>query len=315
MVFKGEDLTVGYHGKVVFSHAGVEIKRGEKVALIGRNGEGKTTLMRVMTGELAPISGEARIGHNVHIGYYAQNQEDILDKNETVFGTLDRIATGDIRTRLRDILGAFLFKGEDIDKKVSVLSGGERARLGMAKLMLQPYNVLALDEPTNHMDIRSKDILKEALRQFDGTLIVVSHDRGFLEGLVDKLYEFRDGRVKEHLGSVSDFLEKRKLENLQELERRYAPAEKAPQKKSAAQEEYAVRKSETKQQRKLRTRVDYLEKEISRREARMAEIEKKLANPGNNDDILELTREYLEQQRDRDAFFQEWGELSEQLDI
>ena len=315
VVFKGEDLTVGYPGKVVFSHAGVEIKRGEKVALIGRNGEGKTTLMRVMTGELAPISGEARIGHNVHIGYYAQNQEDILDKNETVFGTLDRIATGDIRTRLRDILGAFLFKGEDIDKKVSVLSGGERARLGMAKLMLQPYNVLALDEPTNHMDIRSKDILKEALRQFDGTLIVVSHDRGFLEGLVDKLYEFRDGRVKEHLGSVSDFLEKRKLENLQELERRYAPAEKAPQKKSAAQEEYAVRKSETKQQRKLRMRVDYLEKEISRREARMAEIEKKLANPGNNDDILELTREYLEQQRDRDAFFQEWGELSEQLDI
>ena len=315
VVFKGEDLTVGYPGKVVFSHAGVEIKRGEKVALIGRNGEGKTTLMRVMTGELAPISGEARIGHNVHIGYYAQNQEDILDKNETVFGTLDRIATGDIRTRLRDILGAFLFKGEDIDKKVSVLSGGERARLGMAKLMLQPYNVLALDEPTNHMDIRSKDILKEALRQFDGTLIVVSHDRGFLEGLVDKLYEFRDGRVKEHLGSVSDFLEKRKLENLQELERRYAPAEKAPQKKSAAQEEYSVRKSETKQQRKLRMRVDYLEKEISRREARMAEIEKKLANPGNNDDILELTREYLEQQRDRDAFFQEWGELSEQLDI
>ena len=316
VVFKGEDLTVGYPGKVVFSHAGIEIKRGEKVALIGRNGEGKTTLMRVMTGELAPISGEARIGHNVHIGYYAQNQEDILDKNETVFGTLDRIATGDIRTRLRDILGAFLFKGEDIDKKVSVLSGGERARLGMAKLMLQPYNVLALDEPTNHMDIRSKDILKEALRQFDGTLIVVSHDRGFLEGLVDKLYEFRDGRVKEHLGSVSDFLEKRKLENLQELERRYAPAEKAPQKKNTTREEqYAARKSETKQQRKLRTRVDYLEKEISRREARMAEIEKKLANPGNNDDILELTREYLEQQRDRDAFFQEWGELSEQLDI
>ena len=316
VVFKGEDLTVGYPGKVVFSHAGIEIKRGEKVALIGRNGEGKTTLMRVMTGELAPISGEARIGHNVHIGYYAQNQEDILDKNETVFGTLDRIATGDIRTRLRDILGAFLFKGEDIDKKVSVLSGGERARLGMAKLMLQPYNVLALDEPTNHMDIRSKDILKEALRQFDGTLIVVSHDRGFLEGLVDKLYEFRDGRVKEHLGSVSDFLEKRKLENLQELERRYAPAEKAPQKKNTTREEqYAARKSETKQQRKLRTRVDYLEKEISRREARMAEIEKKLANPGNNDDILELTREYLEQQRDRDAFFKEWGELSEQLDI
>ena len=315
IVFKGSDLTVGYPGKIVFSHAGIEIKRGEKVALIGRNGEGKTTLMRVMTGELEPVSGEARVGHNVHIGYYAQNQEDILDKNETVFGTLDRIATGEIRTRLRDILGAFLFKGEDIDKKVSVLSGGERARLGMAKLMLQPYNVLALDEPTNHMDIRSKDILKEALQRFDGTLIVVSHDRGFLDGLVDKLYEFRDGRVREHLGSVSEFLEKRKLENLRELERHEAPAaEKPEQKKLAAQQQYAARKSESKEQRKLRSRVDYLEKEISRHEARMAEIEKKLANPGNNDDIMDLTREYLNEQRDRDACFQEWGELSEQLD-
>jgi len=315
IVFKGSDLTVGYPGKIVFSHAGIEIKRGEKVALIGRNGEGKTTLMRVMTGELEPVSGEARVGHNVHIGYYAQNQEDILDKNETVFETLDRIATGEIRTRLRDILGAFLFKGEDIDKKVSVLSGGERARLGMAKLMLQPYNVLALDEPTNHMDIRSKDILKEALQRFDGTLIVVSHDRGFLDGLVDKLYEFRDGRVREHLGSVSEFLEKRKLENLRELERHEAPAaEKPEQKKLAAQQQYAARKSESKEQRKLRSRVDYLEKEISRHEARMAEIEKKLANPGNNDDIMDLTREYLNEQRDRDACFQEWGELSEQLD-
>ena len=315
IVFKGSDLTVGYPGKIVFSHAGIEIKRGEKVALIGRNGEGKTTLMRVMTGELEPVSGEARVGHNVHIGYYAQNQEDILDKNETVFGTLDRIATGEIRTRLRDILGAFLFKGEDIDKKVSVLSGGERARLGMAKLMLQPYNVLALDEPTNHMDIRSKDILKEALQRFDGTLIVVSHDRGFLDGLVDKLYEFRDGRVREHLGSVSEFLEKRKLENLRELERHETPAaEKPEQKKLAAQQQYAARKSESKEQRKLRSRVDYLEKEITRHEARMAEIEKKLANPGNNDDIMDLTREYLNEQRDRDACFQEWGELSEQLD-
>jgi len=315
IVFKGSDLTVGYPGKIVFSHAGIEIKRGEKVALIGRNGEGKTTLMRVMTGELEPVSGEARVGHNVHIGYYAQNQEDILDKNETVFGTLDRIATGEIRTRLRDILGAFLFKGEDIDKKVSVLSGGERARLGMAKLMLQPYNVLALDEPTNHMDIRSKDILKEALQRFDGTLIVVSHDRGFLDGLVDKLYEFRDGRVREHLGSVSEFLEKRKLENLRELERHETPAaEKPEQKKLAAQQQYAARKSESKEQRKLRSRVDYLEKEITRHEARMAEIEKKLANPGNNDDIMDLTREYLNEQRDRDACIQEWGELSEQLD-
>ncbi|MBQ1857560.1 MAG: ABC-F family ATP-binding cassette domain-containing protein, partial [Bacteroidales bacterium] len=224
VAFKAVDLTVGYPQKVVFRDADIEIRRGEKVALIGRNGEGKTTLMRVIMGQLEPVSGEAKVGHNVHIGYFAQNQEDILDKNETVFDTLDRIAVGDIRTKVRDLLAQFLFRGEDIDKKVGVLSGGERARLGMAKLMLEPYNLLALDEPTNHMDIKSKDILKQALKAYDGTLVVVSHDRDFLEGLVDKMYEFRDGHVKEHLGSISDFLESRRIENLQELERRFKPA-------------------------------------------------------------------------------------------
>lgn len=221
IAFLAKDLTVGYPGKVVFRNADIEIKRGEKVALVGRNGEGKTTLMRVLMRQLDAIQGEAKTGHNVSAGYFAQNQEEALDRNLTVFDTLDRIATGDIRAKLRDILAAFLFKGEDIDKKVSVLSGGERARLGMAKLMLESHNLLALDEPTNHMDIRSKDILKKALKDFDGTLIIVSHDRDFLDGLVDKLYEFRDGQVKEHLGSVAEFLEKRKIENLQELERKF----------------------------------------------------------------------------------------------
>ena len=217
IVFKASGITVGYPGKVVFTDADIEVKRGEKVALIGRNGEGKTTLMRVIAGELDPIKGEAKRGYNVSLGYFAQNQEDILDQKLTVWETLDNIAVGDIRTKLRDILAQFLFRGEDIDKKVSILSGGERARLGMAKFMLQPYNLLALDEPTNHMDIKSKEILKQALKAYDGTLIVVSHDRDFLDGLVDKMYEFRDGKVKEHLGGVSDFLEKRKIENLREL--------------------------------------------------------------------------------------------------
>ena len=315
VVFKGVDLKVGYPQKVVFSDAQIEIKRGEKVALIGRNGEGKTTLMRVIMRELEPISGEARIGHNVHIGYYAQNQEDILDPSETVFGTLDRIAVGDIRTKLRDILGAFLFKGEDIDKKVSVLSGGERARLGMAKLMLSPYNVLALDEPTNHMDIRSKDVLKQALQSFDGTLIVVSHDRDFLDGLVDKLYEFRDGHVKEHLGSVQDFLEKRKLESLQELERNTASKElqKLVTEKESAKN-FQVQKVFSKEQRKLKNRVDFLEKEIARRESRMGEIEALLANPSEKDDIMELTREYLELKMALEADTDEWTTLMEQLE-
>lgn len=314
VVFKASDITVGYPQKVVFSHADIEIKRGEKVALIGRNGEGKTTLMRVIMKELYPLEGEAKAGHNVSIGYYAQNQEDILDPSETVFGTLDRIAVGDIRTRLRDILGAFLFKGEDIDKRVSVLSGGERARLGMAKLMLSPYNVLALDEPTNHMDIRSKDILKQALKSFDGTLIVVSHDRDFLDGLVDKLYEFRDGKVTEHLGTVADFLRRRKLESLSELERRAPAPEKAQAQPSEGVKEFRKMKAVSKEERKIRNRIDYLEKQISAHEEKMAEIEKILANPGNNDDILDLTREYLEHKRTMDEETLEWTSLMEQID-
>ena len=311
VVFKATDITVGYPQKVVFRNANIEIKRGEKVALIGRNGEGKTTLMRVIMKELYPLEGEAKVGHNVHIGYYAQNQEDILDPQETVFGTLDRIAVGDIRTRLRDILGAFLFKGEEIDKRVSVLSGGERARLGMACLMLSPYNVLALDEPTNHMDIRSKDILKQALKSFDGTLIVVSHDRDFLDGLVDKLYEFRDGQVKEHLGSVADFLRKRKLESLSELERKAPQPEVQPKNRPKNPEKTW---GESKEIRKLKNRIDYLEKEISAHESRMAQIEKILANPGNNDDILSLTSEYLENKMGLERKTEEWTALMEQLE-
>ena len=317
VAFKAVDLTVGYPQKVVFRDADIEIRRGEKVALIGRNGEGKTTLMRVIMGQLEPVSGEAKVGHNVHIGYFAQNQEDILDKNETVFDTLDRIAVGDIRTKIRDLLAQFLFRGEDIDKKVGVLSGGERARLGMAKLMLEPYNLLALDEPTNHMDIKSKDILKQALKAFDGTLVVVSHDRDFLEGLVDKMYEFRDGHVKEHLGSISDFLESRRIENLQELERRFKPAAQpvasAAPEKTESKKDFEARKFVSKEEKKLRNRVDFLEKEISSIEKKMKDLEATLANPSENDDIMELTRSYLEYKRDLDAKTDEWGELLEKL--
>ena len=315
IIFKASDLTVGYPGKVVFSDAQVEIRRGEKVAFIGRNGEGKTTLMRVINGELEPISGEAKVGYNVSIVYYAQNQEDVLDRNLTVWETLDNIAVGDIRGKLRDILAQFLFRGEDIDKKVSVLSGGERARLGMAKFMLQPYNVLALDEPTNHMDIKSKDILKQALKAYDGTLIVVSHDRDFLEGLVDKMYEFRDGRVKEYLGSVSDFLEKRKLDSLQELERRFGSSKGTDnqEKKVAAQQSFEQKKSVSKEERRVRHRIDFLEKEIAGIEEKMAAIEAVLSNPSEKDDVLELTRSYLELKRECEGKTEEWASLMESL--
>ena len=319
IVYKSVDMKVGYGEKIVFEDAQIEVRRGEKVALVGRNGEGKTTLMRVIMNELDPKAGESKVGYNVNIGYYAQNQEDILDKEDTVFGTLDRVAVGDIRLKLRDILGAFLFKGEDIDKKVAVLSGGERARLAMAKLILKPYNLLALDEPTNHMDIRSKDILKQALKAYDGTLVIVSHDRDFLDGLVDKLYEFRDGKVKEHLGGVQEFLERRRLENLSELERHYKPAaEEKPaeviQKKEEAKQEYQTKKFVSKEEKKIRNRIAFLEKGIEDVESKMKDIEARLMNPGPDDDIMDLTRAYLEHKRQLDYKMEEWEKLNESLE-
>jgi len=315
IVFKTVDLTAAYPQKVVFTGANIEIKRGEKVALVGRNGEGKTTLMRLLMRELDPAAGEVKIGHNVCLGYFAQNQEDVLDPKDSVFGTLDRIAVGDIRTKIRDILAQFLFRGEDIDKKVAVLSGGERARLGMAKLMLQNYNLLALDEPTNHMDIKSKDILKEALSAYEGSLIIVSHDRDFLDGLVNNVYEFRDGKVREHLGGVQEFLEKRKLESLHELDRNTSTntssetAEK-PVPSAAGADSYRQSKEKSKEDRKIKNRINYLESEIEKLEKRMKFIESVLEAPKEGDDIMELTREYLECKRDLDAKTEEWGELS-----
>ena len=229
VVVEAKETGKSFGEKHVFSDATFTIERGEKVALVGRNGEGKTTFARLVIGESEPSRGVVRVGHNVHIGYYAQNQDDLMNGDFTVFDTLDRVAVGDVRTKLRDILGAFLFRGEDIDKKVKVLSGGERARLAMARLMLEPYNLLVLDEPTNHMDMRSKDILKNALQKYNGTVIVVSHDREFLDGLVDKVYEFRDGRVKEHLGGIYDFLRDRQLESMRELDRANSSAAVAAQ--------------------------------------------------------------------------------------
>ena len=308
VVYKASDLTVGYPQKVVFRNADIEIKRGEKVALVGRNGEGKTTLMRVVMGELEPISGTSRIGHNVSIGYFAQNQEDVLDKSITVFETIDRIAVGDVRTKVRDLLAQFLFRGEDIDKKVSVLSGGERARLGMAKLMLQNHNLLALDEPTNHMDIKSKDILKQALQEYDGALLIVSHDRDFLDGLVTKFYEFDSGVVREHLETVQEFLQKRKLESLQELDRKTAvPLQSKTDPKPAMS--YERQKELSRQEKKKKDRIKYLEAEIEKQEKRMKEIEEVLSNPPEDCDIMEMTREYLECKRDLDAKTDEWGSL------
>ena len=330
VVFEVKDAVIGYPQKTVLKGANLVIRRGEKVAFVGRNGEGKTTMMRVLMGELEPFDGEAKVGYNVDIGYYAQNQEDILDKKATVFDTLDRIAVGDIRTKLRDILAAFLFKGEDIDKRVAVLSGGERSRLAMAKLMLKAHNLLALDEPTNHMDIRSKDILKQALQAYDGTIIVVSHDRDFLNGLVDKVYEFIDGRVKEHLGGVDDFLRRKKAESFRDIEKKAAPARDGLVERQVLsdpaldgsekvltragdpvkpKQTYQQQKQQSREEKRAKNRQNLLEKQIAELEAKMADIEKILAAPTPDADIMELTRNYLELKRDLDAKMDEWASL------
>ncbi len=302
VVVEAKDAAKSFGDKKIFSGATFTIERGEKVAFVGRNGEGKTTFARLVIGELEPTAGLVRIGHNVHIGYYAQNQDDLMNGDFTVFDTLDRVAVGEVRTKLRDILGAFLFRGEDIDKKVKVLSGGERARLAMARLMLEPYNLLVLDEPTNHMDMRSKDILKNALQKYNGTVIVVSHDREFLDGLVDKVYEFRDGQVKEHLGGIYDFLRDRKLESMRELERSDASAKTAAgtakatagttnkpsgnADKSASgkpalsgKELYTLKREADKQLRKAERDVEQAEEEIMALEKQIGEMDKQMADP------------------------------------
>ena len=301
----------------VFSGAEFTIHKGDKIALVGRNGEGKTTFARMLVGELAQTEGEIKIGANVSIGYYAQNQDDLMNGEFTVYDTLDRVAVGDIRTRLRDILGAFLFRGEDIDKKVKVLSGGERSRLAMARMMLEPHNLLILDEPTNHMDMRSKDILKTALQKFDGTVVVVSHDREFLDGIVDKVYEFRDGGVREYLGGIYYFLEKRKLENLHEIERKNQPA---PTKGVAKQEpisegklSYEQKKEQEKQLRKIRKNIENIETELGNIEQQIAEYDTRFATATeyNTDEY----KAYDELKTRYDHLMHEWEKANYELEI
>ena len=301
--------------KRIFSGAEFTIERGQKIALVGRNGEGKTTFARMLIGELEQSEGEIKLGANVNIGYYAQNQDDLMDGEFTVFDTLDRVAVGDIRTRLRDILGAFLFRGEDIEKKVKVLSGGERSRLAMARLMLEPYNLLVLDEPTNHMDMRSKDILKDALQKFDGTVVVVSHDREFLDGLVDRIYEFRDGGVKEYLGDIWYFLEKRKVESLQEIERHDKPAatSKSSEGATAGKLSYEQKKEQEKLIRKLRKAVETIEEETAKVEQEIAEYDARfaVATEYNADDYTK----YNALKERYDHLMHEWEKAVYELEI
>ena len=325
-----DEVRKDYGEHTVFSGVTFTIKRGEKVAFVGKNGEGKSTLVKCIMGEI-PFTGTLKIGHNVQIGYFAQNQAQLLDENLTVFQTIDNVAKGDIRLRINDILGAFMFGGEASEKKVKVLSGGERSRLAMIRLLLEPVNLLILDEPTNHLDMPSKDVLKEAIKAFDGTVIVVSHDREFLDGLVSKVYEFGGGHVKEHLGGIYDYLSSRhadeqtKNEILGQQGERKAAAGKADTGRQTAQAEtpssvpnasalsYAERKEMQKKLRKAEKAVADSEAKIGRLEARLKELDGILCQPDKASDMT-LVTEYTETKKALDGEVDRWEQLSEELE-
>ena len=281
IVLEANDLGKAYGEHQVFDHVDLNIVKGSKVAFVGRNGEGKSTLVKIIVGDIHDATGLCKVGHQVQIGYYAQNQAAMLDGERTVFQTIDDIAQGDIRPKIRSILGSFLFDNDDIDKKVKVLSGGEKARLALAKLLLTPSNLLILDEPTNHLDMNSKDVLKNALLQYDGTLIIVSHDRDFLQGLTDTLFEFRDGQVHEFKGDIFEFLDFRKLSTLKELEAAKKSTAEAPQTVSQNKLNYQASKERERELRKLRNAVERVEQEIADLEAQIASRDADLALDAN----------------------------------
>jgi ATP-binding cassette subfamily F protein 3 len=302
IVLTVKDAGKDYGPKHIFSHGSFILEKGDRIAFVGRNGEGKTTMMKMIAGQ-TQYTGTIQLGHSVLMGYFEQDQAEKLDPNKTVFDTIDELAVGEIRTRIRNLLGAFLFGGDDIDKKVKVLSGGERGRLALCKLLLQPYNLLMLDEPTNHLDIRSKDILKRALLDYEGTLLIVSHDRDFLDGLVTKMYEFREGHVKEHLCDINEFMRKRKLERLGELKTTLKEKKETKATKVAEQQKEAQPTVDnSKQIKQLQNKIKNIETDIEGLEKKKAEADKKISAPG----FYEST--------DNTAFFNEYNQLKEKLE-
>ncbi|MGQ1910276.1 ABC-F family ATP-binding cassette domain-containing protein [Marinifilum sp. RC60d5] len=313
LVCEAKALSKAYGDLLVLNDLDFVIERGEKLAFVGKNGEGKSTLVKVLMGELEH-TGVCKIGHNVKIGYFAQNQAQLLDDNKTVLDTIDDVAVGEVRTKIRDILGAFMFRGEDVDKKVKVLSGGERSRLAMIRLLLEPVNLLVLDEPTNHLDMKSKDVLKEALSQFDGTVIVVSHDREFLDGLASKVYEFTNKKIKEHLGGIYDFLRSKKMETLKELEvKKSTVQEKTIVAPSENKLNYLERKELSKKINKMERNVSKAEENIANFEKEIAEMEDLLANPEKMQDQSLFTK-YEEAKKKLEEEMFAWEDFNEQLE-
>lgn len=310
-----EHLSKAYGSYLVLDNIGMIINRGEKVAFVGKNGEGKSTLVKCIMGEIE-YAGKMKLGHNVKIGYFAQNQASLLDESKTVFETIDYVAVGDIRTKIRDILGAFMFGGEASDKKVQVLSGGERSRLAMIRLLLEPVNLLILDEPTNHLDMRSKDVLKEAIKVFDGTVIVVSHDREFLDGLVTKVYEFGNKKVREHLGGIYDFLQYKKMDSLRELEISNSLKAATETVEKAASENklsYEARKEQNRKIRKAEKEVEDVEKQIATYESDLETMNKQLELPEYASDS-DFIMSYQKKQRELEHKMYEWEILSEEVE-
>jgi len=314
VVVEAENLSKSYGSLNVLNRIAITISRGEKVAFVGRNGEGKTTLSRIIIGEL-DHEGLLKIGHNVKTGYFAQNQDDLLDENLTVLQTIDYVAKGDVRTKIRDMLGAFLFKGDDVDKKVKVLSGGEKSRLALVRLLLEPFNLLVLDEPTNHLDMRSKDILKQALKKYDGTLIVVSHDRDFLDGLITKVFEFRHNRIKENIGGIYDFLRKKKISNLKDIERKDKAATEARKAENGSnKQKYLEKKEFERKLRKLRKRLEDSELEIERMEIELSDLHKDLMTTFGSDESVDIYRSYEDLKNRLNEEMNNWTLYSHEVD-
>ncbi|NLY25645.1 MAG: ABC-F family ATP-binding cassette domain-containing protein [Bacteroidales bacterium] len=309
-----EEMSKQYGDHLVFKDVTLTIERGEKIAFVGKNGEGKSTLVKCIMQEIEH-GGKLELGHNVKIGYFAQNQAQLLDENLTVFETIDYVAVGDIRSRIRDILGAFMFGGEASEKKVKVLSGGERSRLAMIRLLLEPVNLLILDEPTNHLDLASKDVLKKAIRTFDGTAIIVSHDRDFLDGLVDKVYEFGGGKVTEHMGGIYDFLAKKKLDTLQQLELSASTTKKEVKEEQPSENKlsYQEQKEQNRQQRRLEKKVEEAEKKVAVLEEKLKPMEEQLATPEGAGD-MELLQQYLETKGLLDKAMNNWERSTLELE-
>jgi ATP-binding cassette subfamily F protein 3 len=315
VVVKGEDLAKNYGKKEVFKHVNIEIERGERVAFVGQNGQGKTTLVKMFTQNL-DHEGKLEMGYNIETGYYAQDQADSLNGEKTVLATIEDSANEEMRKRARDMLGSFMFSGEDVDKKVKVLSGGERGRLAMCKLMLEPINFLVMDEPTNHLDMRAKDVLKQSLKQYDGTLLVVSHDREFLEGLVDKVYEFREGKVKEYLGGIEFFLEQRKLNSMRMLEKR-AEEKDAQKRETPGKNAYIERKALEKKLRKTQNQLQKTERAIETQEAHIEALDAALADPQQFQELSRNPDYYQSYERDKqklEVLMTDWESLTEQLE-